>query len=63
MSEQQANNTNIVGEPLSLEDLLELMGLDDEMIDDEDIESALDWWNVHATAPWVGSLEAPFYEG
>lgn len=60
---ENANNENIVGDPLPLVDLLELMGVDDNIIDVDDIESALEWWDIHASNQrWVGALEAPFYE-
>lgn len=62
---EQSNNQNIVGDPLSLDDLLELMGISDDFDPDfDDIESALEWWDVHASdLRWVGALEAPFFEG
>lgn len=54
--------SNIEGEALPLDDLLELMGIDDSTIDEEDIQSSLLWWDTHVSDPrWVGSLDAPFY--
>lgn len=62
MSEQQ-NNRNIRGEPLSFEELLADMGIDDNIIDPEDKFSAIDWWDEKASIEWIGALEAPPSEG
>lgn len=61
MSEQ--HNVNITGTPLTEDELLELMGISDEIIDLGDIASALNWWDEHASVEWVGALDAPEYEG
>ena len=50
MSEEK--NANIQGEPLELNDLL-----DYAIIDIEDIESALLWWDEVASPEWRGALE------
>lgn len=57
MSEQR-NNANIRGEAMPIDDLLYLMGVDDNTIDIADIESALEWWDVHASPEFIGALEA-----
>lgn len=47
-----ANNANIQGEPLPLEDLLDFA-----TIDPADIESAAQWFDDNATEDWVGALD------
>jgi hypothetical protein len=47
-----ANNTNIRGETLPLEDLLDFA-----TIDPADIESASEWWDNNASPDWVGALD------
>lgn len=42
------------GDPLPLEDMLNFA-----IVDDADIESALEWFNEHASIEWIGALEAP----
>jgi hypothetical protein len=46
------------GEPIDLELLL---GFAD--IDENDIPTALDWWDEHASEEWKGALEAPKFKG
>lgn len=43
---------NIRGEPLDLDDLLAFAE-----IDEADIESASEWFDTYATAPFVGALD------
>lgn len=62
MSEQR-NNANITGEPLSEDELIQLMGVDGDSISLVDIESAILWWDENASQEWVGALDAPEYEG
>jgi hypothetical protein len=51
--QKPANNANIRGEPLPLEDLLDFA-----TIDPADIESAAQWWDDNATEEWVGVLDS-----
>ena len=53
MGPQPQRNNNIQGEPLSLEEMLELAE-----IDLEDIESAAQWWDDNASPEWRGALDS-----
>lgn len=46
------NNRNIRGEPLPLDELLDLA-----TIDPADVESAAEWWDEHASDNWIGALD------
>jgi hypothetical protein len=43
-------------EPLSLEDLLAMVGAD--VIDSSDAEDAAEWWDNNASSDWVGALDS-----
>lgn len=60
MSEQ--NNANIQGEPIPYEELLALMGIDDQ-VDPSEIESAIIWWDRHASVNFIGALDSEPVEG
>lgn len=55
---EESKNATIKGDPLPLEDMLNFA-----IVDDADIESALEWFNEHASIEWIGALEAPPIEG
>lgn len=47
-----AHNANIRGEPLPLDELLEIAE-----IDPADVESAAQWWDDNASEDWIGALD------
>ena len=57
MVQPQQRNT-IEGEPLD-DDVL----LDFATIDIEDIESAILWWNEHASDEWIDALDSEASDG
>lgn len=56
--EKPANNANIRGIPLPLEELLDFA-----TIDAADVESAAQWWDDNASAGWQGALDVEPTEG
>lgn len=57
MQFRNMDNQSRFGEPLDLEDLLDFAE-----IDEADIDSAIDWFDEHASEEWAGALEAPPFE-
>lgn len=53
MSERQPQ---IQGEPLSVEDLIELVGINN--LNRLDLEEAAEWWDETASANFVGALDS-----
>jgi hypothetical protein len=52
LPDKPVNNANIRGEPLPLEELLELA-----IIDSDDADSAAQWWDDNASDEWIGALD------
>jgi hypothetical protein len=48
------DNQSRFGEPLDLEDLLDFAE-----IDEADIDSAIEWFDEHASEDWQGALGTP----
>jgi hypothetical protein len=48
------DNQSRFGEPLDLEDLLDFAE-----IDEADIDSAIEWFDEHASEDWQGALDTP----
>lgn len=47
----------IRGEPIDLDTMLDFA-----IVEQVDIESAIEWWDDHASPDWIGALDAPQYD-
>jgi hypothetical protein len=52
MGREKRDFGTIRGEPLDEDDLLNMAE-----VDGEDVESAAEWWDIHASPDWVGALD------
>ncbi len=58
MTTPQPEKPSIQGEPLDLETLLDFA-----TVDTADIESAILWWDEHASEQWIGVLDSEPIKG